>query len=282
MKSSLRLLFFSILTILFGNGAFAQANDECSSARLLVVTPTCTPTFINAGEATQSMPPSECNNFTSDSARDVWFSFIATAANLKIKVATSAEYDAVLMLYSSCAGAEIACQDNTVNGDAEVMNATGLTIGLTYYIRVYHFQFMNPYPAEATIDICVYNFPPAPTNNECVSAIQLVSGTSCVPTVADAAEATESIPAASCGGFESSEARDVWFKFTATNSTQLVKVTPHESYDAVVILYSACNGTELDCADRGVEGEQENMPLTGLTVGTEYIVRVYHYLYTPI
>lgn len=274
------VLQFGLLSVFVGYSilpAHAQLlNDECSSPTLLVATSTCAPITAEAFTATESIPAVVCNGFTATKARDVWFSFVATSPNMKVRVTPVADYDPVLFLFASCGDVELFCADNGVLGVTETMDLTGLIPGNIYYVRVYHYE-IDTYPADAAFDICVFDSPAPPINNDCVGAIQLVAGTSCIPTTADAREATESAPATTCSGFESSEARDVWFRFTANNSNLLIKVLPQEGYDAVVVLYDVCNGTELNCSDGGLNGEPENLFVNGLTPGTEYIVRVYHY-----
>lgn len=72
---------------------------------------------------------------------------------------------------------------------------------------------------------------------------------------------------------------DVWYKFTATATSHIITVTPSSSYDAVVELFSGtCNSlTSLYCSDNGMTGEAETIYATGLTVGTIYYMRIFHY-----
>ncbi|MFN8289308.1 MAG: DVUA0089 family protein [Chitinophagaceae bacterium] len=114
------------------------ANDNCSGATSLTPGPVCVPTAGTNVGATQSIAPITCASFTSSSALDVWYSFVATSTTHTITVVGAGSFDAVVDLRSgACNGTNIACADATTGGGTEVINATGLTIGATYFVRVY-------------------------------------------------------------------------------------------------------------------------------------------------
>ena len=72
---------------------------------------------------------------------------------------------------------------------------------------------------------------------------------------------------------------DLWFKFTATKTIATVGVLGNESYDAVIEVYKGtCGNLEfVNWGDFAYEEEFDYVDLTGLSVGTEYYVRVYDY-----
>ncbi len=137
----------------------AAANDDCDDATSLTPGTWCNPITGNLG-STESIPAITCNGFTGNANDDVWFSFVATATDMTIAVDgdgsdINVSYDAVVeLLEGSCSGpVSIACADGSLGGELEVIEATGLTIGNTYYVRVYHY-----YPADPdtpTFQICV-------------------------------------------------------------------------------------------------------------------------------
>ncbi|WP_028871516.1 GEVED domain-containing protein [Psychroserpens burtonensis] len=131
-------------------------NDDCADATNIGVSSddTCT-TSVSATtvSATQSITGINCNNFTGNADDDVWFSFIATATNHDITVSPGILNDLVIELRSgACNGTNIDCADNTVGAANEVINATGLTIGATYYVRVYSYGGAGD---AGTFDICI-------------------------------------------------------------------------------------------------------------------------------
>lgn len=119
-----------------------------------------------------------------------------------------------------------------------------------------------------------------PANDYCGNETTLtVYGTTCgATTTGNLSGATQSTAPIACGGYTSTLAKDVWFKFIATSTTHDITVVPTSGLDAVIDLRSGCPGTNIDCADGGGgEGATEVLHATGLTVGATYNVRVYDY-----
>ncbi|WP_034061620.1 GEVED domain-containing protein [Lacinutrix jangbogonensis] len=130
-------------------------NDDCVGATSLTVNPTETCTTSTSGttvDATQSTAGITCNGFTGDSSDDVWYSFIATDANHDITVTPGTLGDFVIDLRSgACNGTTINCADAVASGN-EIINASGLSIGTTYYVRIYSYTTTGD---EGTFDICI-------------------------------------------------------------------------------------------------------------------------------
>lgn len=119
-----------------------------------------------------------------------------------------------------------------------------------------------------------------PANDNCTGAQTLTSGTTCVSTSGNIAGATASgMTKATCDVFTgTAPLKDVWFKFTATNPSHTIKVTPSSGFDAVVALYTSCTGGQTGCSDNGGGGGGiETITKTTLTAGTTYYVRIYSY-----
>ena len=124
----------------FTTTAPPPANDDCSNAIALPVATTCTPVAGTTLNATQSIPAISCAGFTGTANDDVWYKFIANNTTADITVVGGTGFDAVVDLRSgACDGINITCADATTSAGTEVLNATGLTIGATYYIRLYHY-----------------------------------------------------------------------------------------------------------------------------------------------
>jgi hypothetical protein len=113
----------------------------------------------------------------------------------------------------------------------------------------------------------------SPSNDDCSGAISLSIG-SCA--TGDVTCATQS--KAGCTGTADD---DIWYKFTATSTSQNIIVSAGSSFDPVVQVYSgACGGlTSIWCEDATYTsgGVNECKQATGLTVGSTYYVRVYDY-----
>ena len=258
------------------------ANDDCANAApLTVYGATCGgATSGTVGGATQSAPPIACNGQTGSSEDDVWYSFVATATAHDITVAGSTNLNAVVELLSgACPGTNVSCSDSSLAGGTEIINATGLTIGSTYYVRVY--DFGNSAPNTTAFTICVTT--PStliPANDDCANATSLqVYGATCgSATNGDLSGATQSVAPITCNGTTATVATDVWYSFVATADTHAITVVGSNGLDVVVDLRSgACNGTNIDCANATATGATEVITATGLTAGTTYYVRVYYY-----
>lgn len=204
---------------------------------------------------------------------DAWYKFVATGTSHSITVTGSATYDAVLQVFSGTCSALVssACVDNTFNGQVESTVISGLTIGSTYYVRVYNYAAGS---GSSTFTICLNNPPAPPANDACASAINLAVNAGCVNTTGTTYGGTQSLTG--CSGTAND---DVWYSFTATNYTQTIQVSGSAAMDPVVELYSGtCAGlTSMSCTDNTFSGGIETVTATGLTPGVTYLFRVYDY-----
>ncbi len=204
---------------------------------------------------------------------DVWYKFVATNTSHSITVTGSANYDAVLQLFSGTCSVLVSlnCVDNTFSGQTESFVASNLNVGTTYFVRTYHYGVGS---GSNTFTICLNNPPPAPINNLCNNAITIPVGTSCLNTTGTTYGATQSL--IGCTGTAND---DVWYLFTATNYTQTIQVSGSASMDAVIELFSgSCNAlTSVNCVDNTFSGGTEILTASGLTPGVSYLFRVYDY-----
>lgn len=137
-------------------GTDAPANDECTGAIALAPTTECTPQFFAPLCASQSLAAMTCNGFTGDANDDVWYSFTATATDMTIGGAPVGNMDIAMQLFSGNCGSltPIACGDQGGSGVADELIATDLTVGETYYFRVYDYRTQFAF-AEPGYDLCV-------------------------------------------------------------------------------------------------------------------------------
>ncbi|MEO8587965.1 MAG: T9SS type A sorting domain-containing protein [Flavobacteriales bacterium] len=139
------------------------ANDDCANAIPIDVDTWCNFQYFTGAGGTESLPAITCNTFTGDAGDDVWFSFVATATDIAIGAQGADDgdgnpntgYDAVIELFSGACGAgtSLGCADATLGNEPEEIAATGLTVGATYYVRVYDW-YANPWPNH-TFGFCV-------------------------------------------------------------------------------------------------------------------------------
>ncbi|MCB9197408.1 MAG: gliding motility-associated C-terminal domain-containing protein [Flavobacteriales bacterium] len=262
-------IFSSLLLTIFGALTFFGQSNDCSTATPISVTANCSsPTSGSTSSATQSI--TGCVGTADD---DVWYSFVATSTTHDITVDGAVGFDAVVQLFSgSCATlVSLGCKDQTFDGGVETIYATGLTIGATYRIRVYHYYAGS---GTGSFTICVTTGTPPPSNDVCTSSTLLTVNTSCSYTSSTSDGATQSLTG--CAGTADD---DVWFRFVATNSVQTITVDPSSNMDPVVQLFEGtCAGlTSLYCEDSGFTNGNEVISAVGLTPGSTYFIRVYDY-----
>lgn len=248
--------------------SFSWAQSENCSGAVLLTNGTCV-----VGTAGASQNIVGCVGNADD---DAWYRFVATGTSHSLTVTGSATYDAVMQLFSGTCAALVSggCVDNTFNGQSESLVANGLTIGNTYYVRVYHYGVGS---GSSTFTMCLANPPAAPANDNCASAINLSVNAGCINTTGTTFGATQSqLP---CAGTAND---DVWYTFTATNYTQTIQVAGSASMDPVIELFDGTCGsfTSLSCTDNTFSGGTETTTASGLTPGVTYYFRVYDYYST--
>lgn len=254
------------------------ANDECGGGVDLTPGSTCSGTTVDVTGASQSIPAATCNDFTGTADDDVWFSFEATATSMRVSAEGSNGYDPVLELFEGdCNGLQsIGCADLSLDAGTETLQVTELTVGSTYYARVYDWYVGLPTTTE--VSLCVVEVPEVATNDDCPGTL-VIMGSTCEPTLGTVAGATESIPAIVCNDFEGSADDDVWHSFVATSENVIVAAQGGTDFDMVLELLSGPCGspTSLACSDTSVVNEVEQLNYSGLTVGATYYVRIYSY-----
>ena len=275
------------------NAAPPPSNNNCLGATSLTVNGACVATAGTTNGATQSLPG--CAGNADD---DVWYSFVATSSVQQVTVAPTANIDPVVQIYSGTCGSltSLSCTDNTMSSMNEVVNLVGLTVGQTYFIRVYDYWFAT----SGNFTICVQGSVTAvPSNDNPCNAIAMPPVTAnCTYSVFTNVGAT-STPVGqaptpfSCaggggamiGGYNASTA-DVWFSITVPSSGKLhISSKPNMGAgsitDGVMALYSGtCSGlTQIACSDDNAAypgASNDMLPLisaSGLVPGTTVYLR---------
>jgi hypothetical protein len=214
-------------------------NDNCSNAVNLSVNPTNACTTSTSGSsigASQSM--AGCLGTADD---DVWFSFIATSTNHNVTVTPGTLSDAVLQVFSGSCGTptSLACVDNTISGN-ESTTVSGLTIGNTYFVRVYSYSNGS---GQGTFTMCVS------TPVDPCSALTNIA--SCGSTInVNIVSGSGSYPNSTCGW--TTPGIETIYTFTPTQSgTYTIQQT--SSFDTIDYHYKAvvdgCSNTGWNCID---------------------------------
>jgi len=133
-------------------------NNSCTTSTSLTVNPSevcatfASGTSVNANNAGLA----GCSGNADD---DVWYSFVATSSAHKVTVTSGTIQNVVFQVFQgTCAGlSNIGCVNNTVGSGIEFINLNGLTLGNTYFVRVYSFDVTTS--SRGTFDICVTSPP---------------------------------------------------------------------------------------------------------------------------
>ncbi len=256
----------------------APLNDECTGALPQLLTSGASITFTgdNTG-CTDSEGlgfPNAWEGFTINECMNITWDFCGSDSSMLIY--TNLFEGCPWNYFSiSCGDApSITCPDGVQT--SYVANAQGVAPG-TYYIVIPEVDiYGGPYQINVTGSACTA---PVPANDECVNSIVMTPVNTCVPTLGTTEGATRSLPDMACGTVTGSADDDVWYKFVATTTGGSIFVTPTDSLDATVQLYSGtCGGlTPLNCADAYYGGVEEELVYSGLTVGSTYHYRVNSY-----
>ena len=253
----------------------APLNDDCANATTVFTSNKCNEISGDGKYATQSIEES-CSGGPNSTDDDLWYKFTATATKHFISVSPDdSNYDPIIQVFDACGTTHtpIYCEDNLyTKGKFGTGVVTGLTPGNTYHYRVFDKAPMKQ--DTMTFKTCVVS---VTSNDDCLGAIDLIPNTTCNPIQGDGTYTTESLAAGACG----TDAKDDnWYKFTATQTTHFITVTPDDnSYDPVVEVFNSCPvspTTVLLCEDtKYPSGKFGTTSLAGLTIGNTYYYRIY-------
>lgn len=248
------------------------ANDECSGAISAPVNPDNLCGSIVSGtilNATASAQANACGGTAND---DVWYSFVATSTAHSISLSnivgsTTDLYHSVYSGTCGSLGTALVCSDP----NSSLIG--GLTIGNTYYIRI--FSYYSDPGETTTFNLCIGTPPPPPANDECSGAYSAtVNASGCTSTTAGSIySATTSAQANGCFGTAND---DVWFSFVATSTDVQISLN-NISGSTTDLFHSVYAGT---CGALGAElvcSDPNTSTVGSLTIGNVYFVRVYSY-----
>ena len=264
-----------------GTGTFSicittpPSNDNCSGASTVTVNAgnTCTSQLSGtiAGATSSGNSLGACGGTADD---DVWYKFVATATThyISLNNVAGSTTDLYHIVYGGTCGSlstEIICSDPNSS------TVSGLTIGNTYYIRVY--SYTSTTGQTSTFDVCVTS---PPVNDECAGALTVTpnSGNSCTTyTSGSVINSTASAVAmGSCGGTADD---DVWFKFVA-NDTDMSLTLQNVAGSTTDLYHSLYSGTCGSLSAALICSDPNGSNVSGLTVGVTYYLRVYSYTST--
>ena len=216
--------------------------DNCNNAIAITPGATCTPVSGSVAGMTQTIPAGTCGGTAND---DVWYSFVAT--NTTHVVTLDADFDAVLEVRSgACNGTNLACADNNFLAGIEEVTVNGLTVGATYYVRLW--AWSAAVAATPGFDLCVSEPPPPIPGDDCATAFVIASVPATVSGSTDLfADTYNSVcPFTSTGG------RDVVYSYTPTsneviNASLCLGTTDYDT--KLYVFLNDCNSAAIACND---------------------------------
>ncbi len=272
------IIFIPIFFCCFELNAQAASNDECTGAIILPINEnsSCDTTRSGStGNCTESFPNCISSGFP---AKDAWYKFVATSTVHRVTVNPTNGNNFAFQIYSeSCTALiSIACVNSSNNtGEPDVTVLQNLTIGSTYYIRVW--DYYGGSSNGNTFKICINTSSDLLNNDNCINAQEVIpSSTTTYGTIVTSHNfgATQSMP----GCFGTAE-DDVWFKFTAINARHRIKVSTNEGMSPVLEVFSGSCGAlnSIMCRYTGNGGSFYfvDVDIYNLIPGNIYIYRVY-------
>ncbi|RQO42356.1 hypothetical protein DBR39_00335 [Chryseobacterium sp. KBW03] len=213
------------------------SNDEFANAVTLPVNPDLNCTVVTAGSTLGATVSNTSATMCGDVANpnDVWFKFTATAIGHLILVKDQVSLG---VLPGTVTAFQVFKVDNgnltsiqCIRGGAisVVGNVSGLTIGETYYIRV----FNTGNDLAMGFNICIGTLPPHPVNDNC-------SGALAVSSYPYSYTQTDAIAATNNNGFITTCTPAIndgtWFTFTGDGSIHKILVTKSDNFDYYIDL----------------------------------------------
>ncbi|MGC4100204.1 T9SS type A sorting domain-containing protein [Ferruginibacter sp.] len=269
------LSFFLSATVI----AQAPANDNCAGAITLTSsTVTCSnPVNGTIDNATRSIGTTTASSCVAWSANyDVWYKFVAVATTHTITINNFGAnfWNPEVQIYASpCPAVStgyLAC--GIASGGSAVATSTALTVGSTYYVRVS--DSWNPHTSGSGFTICLTHPLLSSVNNTCATAFSLTPGITCSSITANMQNANSAAPAGCTA--TTLTTFDVWFKFTATSTTQTITLSNlGSSLTAANTYIETFSGTCAGLTSLGCQTAATRQTITGLTVGTTYYTRAF-------
>jgi hypothetical protein len=156
----------------------APSHDNCTGAMTMTVNTSgnCTQILTSNYGATQSLLPATCSGNVAPVANDVWIKFVATSANARVFVDNVGGSDPVAEGFSGTCSNLVSkgCVNDSTAGRGESLYMTNLTIGSTYFVRIY-----GNAPIYGDYNVCIQQvscFSVAGTTN--VAPLSIVSNAS--------------------------------------------------------------------------------------------------------
>lgn len=261
------------------------ANDNCITAKAFPAIPSdgsCASLLNQTTTGTTNSgvtPTGACTSNPGTANDDVWFSFVATASDLRLSASwVSGETDIYFQVFSGACGSPMTallCTDNNSGG-----MMSGLVIGQTYYVRMYTYTSGAYYTTQ---NLCISNPCPggSPANDQPCNAVNIPLGS--IASGDNSCSFNSGEPSGTPSCWDSYTKNTVWFSFTApAGGSVKVRTAPGTLRETQIAVYSgtcgasmsliACNDDAPDCGYTTLDISE--LSLSGLTPGATYYIAV--------
>ncbi|OFY86868.1 MAG: hypothetical protein A3F72_00460 [Bacteroidetes bacterium RIFCSPLOWO2_12_FULL_35_15] len=270
MNSNKRKFLFTLIVIIISNKAdtvFAQSTNCATATSLTITAGSGCANGTTVGAISDNTFYATCNP-SPTTVNEVWYTYVTNGSNNNFTITPGTLTNTEFILYTGgCPGtAGAVLQTCATATGSSVLNATwGLPAGIQVWIGV-----ASVAGTQGTFQLCVTSNPPSPDpGNTCALAIPLCNFNAYTlnPMVANSSGQTPDC-------FLDPAQRDVWFKFTVTQSGLLAwKATPALStteFDWTLWdITAGCPGTEVCCNYHYANGSSNGFGMQAVAnVGT--------------
>jgi hypothetical protein len=207
-------------------------NDDCAGATPLPVGTFGTCTTTNGDIKCAGNSSITAISGTADD--DLWYSFVATASTHIVNIGATT-INPVIEAFSGSCGA----LTSIANTNSNSLNVSGLTVGLTYYIRVFSFASVKPIPGTFNICITTPLFCPANLGADYTIIPSLPYNITGQTTCGKGNDLTAS-NVVSCGNNNFFSGEDVVYSFIPTTSGYVSVTLTSSGSNTGLMLYEGC------------------------------------------
>jgi hypothetical protein len=260
----------------------APNNDDCADAIVVTMSLDGDCNLVNGNVTGATSSGSTVCGGTNDD--DVWYSFVAT--NDSAYVSRNANFDSYLEVRTNCnsnSAGSLLCTDAE-----ESQLLTSLTVGNTYYYRIY--SYSSTPPTDGSFTTCVASPAPPPQNVSCPGMLPICSDTPITFMAQSGGEDASTLEPGNDYDCLSTTPNPTWFYLQlSAGGTLSIDITASSDIDyAIWGPYSDlanaqanCNAYPLpaDCSYSASAIEQAN--ITGTNIGETYVLLVTNYADVP-
>jgi hypothetical protein len=252
--------------LLFRLSASNVANDDCANAATISDFPFTSAISTRDATTEPEDPAQSCGpRAPAQNHNSVWYQYTAPGGSTRLIATTyGSGYETTLTAYNGSCGSlqETACDSNSTHSEIEVTVQSGQTV----YFEVTQSLRFEP-PGGGPLLLNVSSVPPE--NDQCAQATEIPPSSDFLQTVHTRGATTDAgDPFQTCVGPAATNAKSVWYRYTAGAEGVFTASTAGSSYDTVLsALVGNCQGLEEILQMVGIA--ISDLPLSQCEIGDE-------------